>query len=135
MSTDSKERELAQTIIRVTKEKKPRTVAQLASLVKERLPIPEQEILEAILKLQGEGKIQLAKQPSPTPPKLTNYLKTEQAHWFWATIAITILTAVVVLTIPEDIYPWVYIRYVLGTVFIMAARLHIHQSIVSKKRN
>jgi len=119
LRNDSKERDLAQTIIQLIKERKPKTVEQLTSLVKERLPIPEQKILESILKLQSEGKIQLAKQPPETSPKLVTYLRTEQALWYWATIAIAAATAGVVFAVPEDFYPWVYVRYVLGTIFVI----------------
>jgi hypothetical protein len=119
LTNNSIEGRLDQTIVQVIKEDKPLTVKQLVSLVKERLPIPEQEILETILRLQSEGKISLAKQQPPVSPKLVAYLKTEQALWYWLTMAITIATAAVVFTIPEDFYPWVYIRYVLGTIFVL----------------
>lgn len=119
MSNDSKETVLAQIIIQVIKERNPKTVKQLASLVKERLPSHEQEILKSILKLESEGKIRLATQLRPTSLKLVTFLRTEQALWFWATIAIAIATAIAVFTIPEDFYPWVYIRYGLGSVFIL----------------
>jgi hypothetical protein len=116
---NSTEKELTQTIIQAIKERKPETVKQLTSIVKERSSIPEQVILDFILKLQSEGKIILAKQQPPTSPKLATYLKTGQALWYWTTITITIATAAVVFTIPEDFYPWVYIRYVLGSVFVL----------------
>jgi len=118
--TDNRvENRLDQTIVQVIKEGKPQTVKQLVSLVKERLPIPEQEILETILRLQSEGKISLAKQQPPVSPKLVAYLKTEHALWYWLTTAIATATAAVVFTIPENLYPWVYIRYVLGTIFVL----------------
>jgi hypothetical protein len=118
--TDNRvENKLDQTIVQVIKQDKPQNVKQLISLVKERLPIPEEEILETILKLQSEGKISLAKQQPPASPKLVAYLKTEQALWYWLSLAIAIATAAVVFVIPEDFYPWVYIRHVLGTIFVL----------------
>ena len=119
MTDNSTKNERTQIIIEIIKERKPQTVKQLVSLVKERLPIPEQEILETVLRLQSEGKISLAKQQPPVSPNLVAYLKTEQALWYWLTMAITIATAAVVFTIPEDFYPWVYIRYVLGIIFVL----------------
>ena len=119
MTDNTVENRLDQTILHVIKEDKPQTVKQLVSLVKKRLPIPEQEILETILRLQSEGRISLAKQQPPVSPKLIAYLKTEQAFWYWLTMAITIATAAVVFTVPEDFYPWVYARYVLGTIFVL----------------
>lgn len=117
--SNSTEKELTQTIIQAIKERKPETVKQLTNLVKEKSSIPEQVILDFILKLQSEGKIILAKQLPPTSPELATYLKTGQALWYWTTITMAIATAAVVFTIPEDFYPWVYIRYVLGIIFVL----------------
>lgn len=119
MRNNSINRERAETIIRIIKERKPKTVKQLATLVKEKLHIPEQEIVEFIIRLQSEGKISLAKQPLQISPNLTTYLKTEQALWYWVTIAVSTATAAFVFIIPDDFYPWVYIRYVLGTIFVL----------------
>jgi hypothetical protein len=119
LTNDSKEAKITETIIQVIKEKNPQTVEQLTTLVKERTNIPEKEILEHIIKLQNAGKIRLKKQIPSTPMKLGAYLKTEQAIWYWATIATAIATVAAVFTIPENFYPWVYIRYALGTIFIL----------------
>ena len=119
LSNNSIEKKLAQTIIQIAKEKKPQTVKQLASFVRERLPIPEQEIIESILKLQSEGKMRLSKQEPLASPKLLTYLKTEHALWYWLTMAMVIATSAVVFIIPEDSYPWIYIRNGLGTIFVL----------------
>ena len=119
MTNDSKEAKITETIIQVIKEKKPQTVQQLTTLAKERINIPEKEILDHITKLQNAGKIRLTKQTPPTPIKLATYLKTEQAIWYWATITTAIVTVAAVFTIPENLYPWIYIRYALGTIFIL----------------
>jgi hypothetical protein len=119
LSDKSEKNELAYSITRIIEEKKPQTVKQLVILVKEKLQISEQETLEYILKLQSEGKISFTKKPSQPPPKLAVYLKTEQTLWYWITIAISVVTAATVFTIQEDFYPWVYIRYVLGTIFVL----------------
>ena len=119
MGTDLKVEEIAQTIIQITKENKPQTVEQLVVQVRDRLQIPEQKIIESILKLQSEGKIQLSEQPPLTVQKLTAYVKTKQALWYWATVVIAVFTVAVVFTISENFYPWVYLRYVLGAVFVL----------------
>jgi len=119
LGTDLKVEEIAQTIIQITKENKPQTVEQLVVQVRDRLQIPEQKIIESILKLQSEGKIQLSEQPPLTVQKLTAYVKTKQALWYWATVVIAVFTVAVVFTISENFYPWVYLRYVLGAVFVL----------------
>jgi hypothetical protein len=119
LSNNSIKKELAQAIIQIVKEKKPITVEQLASFVKERLLIPEPEILESVLKLQSEGRIKLTKQPLPASPKLATYLKTEHALWYWMTMTLSIVTSTIVFIIPEDLYPWIYVRNGLGLIFVL----------------
>lgn len=53
------------------------------------------------------------------PEKLASYLTSEYAFWYWITIALTIATTIVAFTVPENAYPLVYIRYVLGTIFVL----------------
>ncbi len=71
------------------------------------------------MRMQSEGQISLSKPTPPAPSSLLAYLKTEQAAWYWATLAAAVATTVAVFTIAEDFYPLVYIRYVLGAVFVL----------------
>ena len=119
MSANSKADEIAQTIIQVMNERKPQSVQQLTALVKERLSATEEKILESILKLQSQGTIKLESQPLPASLKLATYLKTSQALWYWVTTAIATITVVIVFTVPEDFYPWSYLRNVLGIIFVL----------------
>jgi len=118
VNKDSKDK-LVQTIIETIKEKNPQTTRQLVNLVKEKSSASDQEILDTILRLQDKERIKLATQPSPVPRKLAAYLETEQTFWYWTTIAIAVATTIAVFTIPEDFYPWVYARYLLGTIFVI----------------
>jgi hypothetical protein len=119
LSKDSGEPQLTETILNIVKEKKPDTVKQLTSLVKEKLAIDERKIIDRVLKLQSEGKIKLSKQSVTVPPEFSVYLVTGQALWYWITVATAAVTVLTVFAIPEDFYPWVYIRYVLGTIFVL----------------
>jgi len=119
LSNNSTEKELAPTIIKVIEEKKPQTVKQLAGFVKERVSISEQEIVESILKLECEGKITLKKPLKSTPQNLMSYLKTEEACWYWITVALTATTTFVVFAVPENSFPLAYIRYLLGAIFVL----------------
>ena len=101
-------------------EREPQSVQQLTALVKERLFFAgEEKILESILKLQSQGTIKLENQPLPPSLKLATYLKTSQAHWYWLTMAVATITVAIVLTIPEDFYPWSYLRNILGIIFVL----------------
>jgi len=114
----TKPQDLAETILQVTKEKKPETVSQLAHLVKETSPVSEQKILDKIIQMQNNGKLQLTQQPPFGPLSLGAYLKTSEAAWYWTTLALTLASITAIFTIPEDLQPIVTIRYVLGTIFI-----------------
>jgi len=108
-----------QHIIQIVKEKKPENVKQLIKLVKEKFPLPYQEILDRILDLQEKEKIRLKQSQTYTPEKLTNYLRSSQAYWYWITIILTLTTALLVFTVPENAFPLVYARYILGSIFIL----------------
>ena len=76
-------------------------------------------MLDAILKLQNQGKIKLEYASLPASPKMATYLKQWQVLWYWATIAIAAITVAVVFTVPEDFQPWSYLRNALGIVFVL----------------
>jgi len=111
--------EIDQFIIQTVKEKKPKNVKQLIKLTQEKFPSPEQEILNRILYLQETEKIHLKPDQTLTPEKPTNYLRSSQAYWYWITIILTLTTALLVFTIPENAFPLVYARYILGSIFVL----------------
>ena len=119
MSSNSLVDELTLTIISIINERKPQNVRQLVTLVKEKLPLPEEKILDAVSKLQSQGKIKLDNSLLQPSPKLATYIKTGQALWYWATIAIATMTVAIVFTVPEDFYPWSYLRNALGIIFVL----------------
>jgi hypothetical protein len=108
-----------QQIIQITREKKPENVEQLIKLVKENYPLPEQEILARILHLQEKEEISLKPHQTLTSIRLTTYLGSSRASWYWITIILTLTTTLVIFTIPEDAFPLVYARYILGSIFIL----------------
>ena len=109
---------LTQTIIQVIQNKKPQNVQQLVSLLKEKTSIPETKIIEHIILLQSQGKITLKESLTPIPQKMSTYLKTKGAYWYWVTLILATTTTITIFTISEDAYPIVYIRYLLGTIFV-----------------
>jgi uncharacterized membrane protein len=54
-----------------------------------------------------------------SPQKLSSYLRTKEAYWYWITLILSALTLIFTFTIPEDAYPLVYIRYILGGIFVL----------------
>ena len=51
--------------------------------------------------------------------KITAYMKTSQALWYWATIATATISAAVVFAVPENLYPLNFLRIALGLLFIL----------------
>jgi uncharacterized membrane protein len=54
------------------------------------------------------------------PQNLRDYLSSQEAQWFWATILIAVATATTIFRVTAGSpLPLVYLRYVLGLVFIL----------------
>ena len=113
------EDELDQQIIRAVETAKPENVQQLVDEVQALSSRSKQEILDRILQLQQTEKIRLKQPQIPTPEKLTSYLRSNQALWYWITMTLTGATAIVVFTVPENAFPPAYLRNVLGIIFIL----------------
>ena len=106
-------------IVHTVRTKKPNTIKELVDLVKEKSKIPEKRIMEHILNLQSEGKLTFKENPTEPPSTATGYLFSKQALWFWITTILVIAAAASVFTIPEDAFPIVYARYILGSLFVL----------------
>jgi hypothetical protein len=114
-----KQPDLSETILQVTREKKPETVSQLVQLVEETGPASEQEILDKIIQLQKDGKLQLTQQTQYRQLSLSAHMKTYHATWYWITLALTLAGIAAVFTIPADLQPYVVIRQVLGIIYVL----------------
>jgi len=108
-----------QFIIEIVESKHPSDVEKLTELVQERFSLPKQRIVEHILHLQSERRIALKDMPSQTPRKFGHFLRNSQSYWYWVTILLATITTIIVFTVPENAYPLVYARYVLGSIFVL----------------
>lgn len=50
---------------------------------------------------------------------MASYLTTHYATWYWITLAAIAAAIISIYAIPEDAFPFVIIRYVLGAIFIL----------------
>ncbi len=110
---------IGQAILRVLNEKKPKSVQQLARLVEQEVLVGEEEILEAIMRLQSQAIIRLENRNSPKSIRLAAYSKTSNALWFWAVVGLATATLAAVFAISESFFPWSLARNVLGLVFTL----------------
>jgi len=101
------------------KSKNPKTVKELVKLVRVKHPIPEQEILDAILRLRDQGVLALKEYPARLTPSLKSYIFSTKANWCWIIIAVAAATVALVFAVPENAYPLVYARYALGSIFVL----------------
>jgi hypothetical protein len=113
------EDELDQQIIHTVETAKPENVQQLIDQVQALSSKPKQEILNRIMHLEQEEKIHLKPVQTPTPEKFSSYLHSNHAVWYWITMTLTLTTMLVVFVVPENDFPLVYIRYVLGIIFVL----------------
>lgn len=98
---------------------KPATVGQLVKIVQQKHLLKQQEITDILAQLENEGRIHFTKKEPYARFTLREYALSSKAAWFWVTIAVAAATSIAAFTIPEDAFPLVYVRYVLGTVFIL----------------
>lgn len=113
------EDELDQQIIHTVETAKPESVQQLIYQVQALSSKSKQEILNRIMHLQQEEKIHLKPRQTPTPEKFSSYLRSNHAVWYWITMTLTLATMLVVFVVHENDFPLVYVRYVLGIIFIL----------------
>ena len=118
MDYDSKTNELTTLIVKTINENKPQSVKDLTAILKGSLNLGEGEIVKIILKLRDDGVIRLEDQ-GEVSKSFIGYLKEGKANWYWVTVVMAISTAVMVFTISEDFYPWIYLRNAFSLVFIL----------------
>jgi hypothetical protein len=111
------QQDLQDQILELVKEKNPETVNELVDLLMDQRKLSRQVALEEVVKLENQGRLKLTPPPKQVPEKLTDYLFSSHAYWFWLILLLSAATTVSVFTIESP--PLVYIRYVLGSVFVL----------------
>jgi len=116
MSEDS---EIPNKILELTQKRSPETVETLIEIAGQELGIPRDIALKHVIELENQGRLRLSSPPGSIPKELNAYIFSAHAAWFWIIITLSITTTISVFTIPEKAIPYVYIRYVLGSVFVL----------------
>lgn len=106
-------------ILELIKKENPESIEQLIKLTKERLSLKDEEALKHVMQMINQEKIKLKEQAKSIPQSLKAYICSGEAYWFWTTTSLAIATAITVFTIPENAYPIIYIRYILGSIFVL----------------
>jgi hypothetical protein len=119
LSTPTSEEEIYEKIIEIVKTEEPETVEKLIELANHRLGIDKDTTLKHIIELENQGRLRLSQPPGSIPTEFNAYLFSSHATWFWIIIALSVSTTISVFTIPENATPYVYIRYIFGSVFVL----------------
>lgn len=118
MQNKQNETSIDQYIFSVVENENPENVEKLIKSVKIRVNASEEEILKRILYLQDQGKLTFEQPIVSFPHMFKSYVFSHQTYWYWITIVLSFSAALSTFTIPENVYPAVYARYVLGTIFV-----------------
>jgi hypothetical protein len=110
---------ISKRILHIVKTEKPDTVKQLIELTQKKTKLTEDKIITSIIDLQNQGKLALKENPAKLPNTPRAYMFSSQSYWYWITTALIIAATVSVFTIPEDAFPIVYVRYILGSFFVL----------------
>jgi DNA-binding Lrp family transcriptional regulator len=113
-----KDNDLTEIILEIINEEKPQSVRRLTEMLTCTLGFSEEEILKSVTKLQNEGIIKLNDMHLHSS-SLSTYLKTSKAIWYWGMLTLAVMTGILVFAISENSYPLIYLRNVLGVMFVL----------------
>jgi hypothetical protein len=108
-----------ETILAITRAQKPQTTQQLIEFAQQETGLTEKEIAGLILQLEEENKLKFTHNPTPQPTNLKQYIKTKTVVWYWITLTLAAATTIAVFAVPGESYPAIYIRQVLGIIFVL----------------
>ncbi len=97
----------------------PSTVEEIIRNLVDDLDLSRETALHHIIDLEKEGKLILSPELKEIPEHFKDYIRSKHATWYWLTQLLVIATTIIVFTIPERAYPLSYIRYILGTIFMI----------------
>lgn len=111
--------DLDKLLINLTMERRPETVQQLVEMINKRFSYREDEIIERISVLQDERRLSLLKTKETFPTTFTGYILSGFSSWFWFVVIFAVVTALLVVAIPDNAFPFAYARYGLGLVYLL----------------
>jgi len=110
--------DITKKIFEILKQDKPSTVSELFKKVKIYFPeVKNKQIINLTIELEKIGKINFVNNLNLYDVSISNFLK--KALWFWITTIFSIISLISILTISENFYPFVYLRWLFGFIFIM----------------
>jgi len=112
------EREMRDLVAQMIKDHDPRTVGQLAALLKAHGAFDEERFTETVKQMVRDGSLRLEKPKYPLG-SFVGYLRTPSvSSWFWSTIALTAVAVVLAIS-PSGFLPLDALRWCFGSVFLL----------------
>jgi hypothetical protein len=105
-------------IVQTISEHKPTTIGQLAALIKEEQSIDEDTFIETINEMVKDKSLILDEPQYPIHSFLDYLFTINISSWFWVTITIIALTALLA-TSGSDILPVDLLRWCFGSLFLL----------------
>ena len=110
------EKEMEKKVLNVIRHTKTLTLRETVEEVAKKLNLKKHEAAKYIHDLWKKGEIEIE---DPNPPKtLPNYIFSTYGAWFWTIIILIASTATAIYLLPQN-PPYIYIRYTLGSLFIL----------------
>lgn len=96
-------------LLEIVEKSSPKTVKELLQIAEKELGLPEKELLEHIARLNDKELLDLTS---------SNVKDSGNSNWLWIVVALSLSDGMAVLLIPENSYPYVYIRNILGLILV-----------------
>jgi predicted Zn-ribbon and HTH transcriptional regulator len=104
-------------ILGILDTRQPANVKELVQLVQEQTDAKIEDIEKAVKSLHRKGLVSLD-EPVHHKESFISFLSLKQSRWFWIVIAISLLSFLSILFIPETDTPLSYIRYIFAFVLV-----------------
>ena len=115
---DNKKNEIKNTILLLSKNSETKSMHELMNLIQSKYEIKKDEFLDLIIELENENKITLNKYNNDLKINRYEYLKSNNATWFWLTI-FYIISILVIIYINYNNYIYSNLRIILIIIYII----------------
>jgi len=110
---------IEQELIKIFESRQPETLEEAIRLASLKFSESYDSIMERILGLEREGKISFEKPITMSISSFITYLFSGRSHWFWIIFGLAIVASFVVFVVPENSFPFMYIRYFFGSLLVL----------------
>ena len=115
---DNKKQEIKNKILLLSKNSKTKSIRELMNLIQSKYEIKKDEFLNLIIELENENKITLNKYNNDLKINRYEYLKSNNATWFWLTM-FYIISMLVIIYITYNNYIYSNLRIILIVIYII----------------